>query len=149
MSLYRQPGRVRAPVLAAAAVAALVIGGAIGFALGRSSAPDPSARDVVSRLRLELRPAVNGLQLLPTEYPQAYRGAGNERAAVRGAMARIRAAVARARPDLGVLDPAGLRNLEQGVAALQRAVDAKAPPAQVARSAQTLAGVLAAVPGGG
>ena len=69
MSLYRQPGRLRAPVLAAVAVVALLVGGGIGYAIGHSSAPDPSVADAVAELRSELRPAVSGLQLLPNDEP--------------------------------------------------------------------------------
>jgi len=148
LSLYRQPARARASVLVAVAVVALLVGGGIGFALGRSSAPDPSAGEVVDQLADELRPAINGVQLLPTEYPQAARGSGNEAAAVAGAMKRIRSALDDARGDLVVLDPDGARELERRVATLAAAVEAKAPPQRVQQLAQATANALARVPGG-
>ncbi|HEY3018904.1 MAG TPA: hypothetical protein VGJ32_01865 [Solirubrobacteraceae bacterium] len=148
MSLYRQPSRTRATVLAAVAVVALALGGGIGFALGRSSAPEPAAGDVVDQLREQLRPAVNGLQLLATEYPQAARGTGDEAAGVQGAMARIRDAVRAARPDLAVLDPRGAAELGARVAALDRGVRASAPVDEVAEQVRLARRALAGVPGG-
>ena len=148
MSLYRQPRAARPLLLAGIAVIALLIGGAIGFALGRSSAPEPSAQDLVSQLRDELRPLAAGLELLPTEYPQALSG-GGESAAVTGDLGRIRAALAAAVPDLRTLDPVGARALADRVAALEQAIAARAPAAQVSRRAAAAQDALASVPGGG
>ena len=148
MSLYRQPSRVSGPVIAAVAVVALLIGGGIGYAIGHSGGGDSSASDVASRLRADLRPVENALQLLPTEYPQAARGAGNESEAVSGALQRLDAALRSTRADLAALDPAGTRALERRVAALEAAVKAKESPAKVAVLTQAATQALAAVPGG-
>ena len=148
MSLYRQPGRVRPLTIAAVALVALLIGGGIGFALGRSTSPDPSAEDVVAQLRGQLRPLGAGLELLPTEYPQALRSSGDEQAAVAGDLARIRRALAAASADLRVLDPVGARALDARVTAVAAAVRAKAPAADVARLAARAQAALAQVPGG-
>jgi len=147
MSLYRQPRAARPLLLAGIAVAALLIGGAIGFALGRGSAPEPSAQDVVAQLRDELRPLSAGLELLPTEYPQALAG-GGESAAVSGDLGRIHGALAAATPELRALDPAGARTLADRVAALERAIEARVASAQVARLAAAAQAALADVPGG-
>jgi hypothetical protein len=147
MSLYRQPRAARPLLLVGIAVAALLVGGAIGFALGRGSAPEPSAQDVVAQLRDELRPLAAGLELLPTEYPQALAG-GGESAAVSGDLDRIRSALADATPDLRTLDPAGARTLADRVAALEQAVHARAPAAQVERLTAAAQAALASVPGG-
>ena len=148
MSLYRQPARARASILAAVAAVALLVGGGIGFAIGRSSAPEPSAREVVDRLAEDLGPAVNGLELLPREYAQAASGSGNEIAGVEGGLRRIRAAVDAAHDDLVVLDPARTRRLNAAVLALEGAVRSKAPPARVQQLAEAASAVLAQVPGG-
>jgi hypothetical protein len=148
MSLYRQPRGARPLLLAGIAVAALLIGGAIGFALGRGSASEPSAQDVVAQLRDELRPLAAGLELLPTEYPQALQG-GGESAAVTGDLGRIRSALSAAAPDLQTLDPAGERALAARVAALEQAIDARVPAAQVKQLAAAAQDALAGVPGGG
>ncbi|MBS1870192.1 MAG: hypothetical protein JSS99_11060 [Actinobacteria bacterium] len=147
MSLYRQPRATRPLLLAAIALVALLVGGAIGFALGRGSAPEPSAGDVVAQLRGELRPLAAGLELLPTEYPQALAG-GGESAAVTGDLGRIRDALAAAQADLRTLDPAGLRDLTNRVAALEAAIRVRAAAAQVQRLAAAAQQALAAVPGG-
>ncbi|HEX7290852.1 MAG TPA: hypothetical protein VF250_06945 [Conexibacter sp.] len=147
MSLYRQPRASRPLLIAGIAVVALLVGGAIGFALGRGSAPEPSAQDVVAQLSDDLRPLAAGLELLPTEYPQALAG-GAESAAVTGDLAHIRAALTAAGPDLRALDPAGARALAERVAALERAIDARAPAAQVERLAADAQDALAGVPGG-
>jgi hypothetical protein len=147
MSLYRQPGARRPLLIAAVAALALLAGGAIGFALGRGSAPDPSAQDVVAHLRDGLRPLAAGLELLPTEYPQALAG-GGESAAVDGDLARIRTALADTAPDLRALDPAGAKALAARVAALRQAVAARAPAAQVRQLAADAQATLADVPGG-
>jgi hypothetical protein len=148
MSLYRQPTRLRAPVLAGAVVGALLVGGAIGYAIGHSNTKEPSAADVVARLHSGLRPVGDALQLLPTEYPQAARGAGNESAAVTGALGRLDTALGAARADLVVLDPADTRTLQQRVAALEAAVRAKEAPVEVAALTRAASDALAAVPGG-
>ena len=148
MSLYRQAGRTRAKVIAGVAVAALLVGGGIGYAIGRSSAPEPTASDVVANLRDELKPVANGLELLPTEYPQAYRGAGNESAAVKGDLAKIRQGFAAARADLTALDPAGARRLQQAIGQLEVAIGAHAPPTDIREHVRTANDALAQVPGG-
>jgi hypothetical protein len=148
MSLYRQPSRTSGPVVAAAAVAALLVGGGIGYAIGHSGGDDSSAGAVADRLRTDLRPVENALQLLPTEYPQAARGSGNETAAVTGALERLDAALRSTRADLDALDPVSTRELVRRVAALEAAVRARRAPAEVARLTRAASGALAAVPGG-
>ncbi|MGN6189673.1 MAG: hypothetical protein ACTHOE_12310 [Conexibacter sp.] len=148
MSLYRQPRAARPLLLAGIAVVALLVGGGIGFALGRGSAPEPSAQDVVAKLRDELRPLGAGLELLPTEYPQALAGKDGA-AAVTGDLGRIRSALAASAADLRTLDPAGARALAARVAALTAAIAARVPPAQVQRLAAAAQDALAGVPGGG
>jgi len=147
MSLYRQPRAARPLLIAGIAAVALLVGGALGFALGRNSAPEPSAQDVVAQLRDELRPLAAGLELLPTEYPQALAG-GGESAAVTGDLGRIRGALTATRADLATLDPAGARTLADRVAALEQAIDARVPAAQVKQLAAAAQDALAGVPGG-
>jgi hypothetical protein len=148
VSLYREAGRGGTHTLAIAAAVALLAGLGIGFALGRSSAPEPSAADVVSDLRSDLRPVAGGVALIPNEYAQAYRNEGAEAEGVRGALARIKAQLDAARPDLRTLDPGGTKALDDAYAALASAVDQKAAPGEVGRRARAVATALAAVPGG-
>jgi hypothetical protein len=148
MSLYREPGRMRSTRLVAVTFAALLVGLLAGFGLGRGTAGDPSAGELVAKLRTDLRPVSNGLAILPTEYPQAAQGSGNEAAAVRGGLDRIRAALRDTAPDLRVLDPAGADALAEAVDRLAAAVDAKAAPAEVEQLTSTAVDALHAVPGG-
>jgi hypothetical protein len=148
MSLYRQPGRVRPLLIAGIAVAGLIVGLVLGYALGRSGRKDPTAQDLVAQLHETLRPLAAGLELLPTEYPQARAGAGNETAAVQGDLGRIDAALREAASDLRVLDPAGARTLDARVAAIRAAVREDVSPAQLERLASAAQDALADVPGG-
>ena len=143
MSLYRQPGAARARVIAIVAGVALLAGLGIGYALGNGGDAEPSAGAVVDALRSDLRPVANGLELLPNEYAQAFRGSGNEGAGVTGALGRIRAGLRDALPDLRALAPARARELERAVSALEQAVRARKPPAEVGRLAQRAARALA------
>jgi hypothetical protein len=148
MSLYRQPGRVRPLTIAAVAAVALLVGVGIGYALGHSNRAKPSAQDAVAQLRATLRPLAAGLELIPTEYPKLLHGTAADQAAVRDDVQRMHAALASAAPDLRVLDPAGAAALVARVAALEAAVRARVPPAQVTQSAAAAQSALAAVPGG-
>jgi hypothetical protein len=148
MSLYREAGRGSARSLIVAGLIALVVGLGIGYLIGHSSAPEPSASKVVTDLRSKLRPIAGGLTLIPGEYAQAYRREGVEAEGVQGAVDRINTQMRAVRSDLSALDPAGTKALEQRIAALEEAVKSKAPPAQVKHAAAAAAVALRNVPGG-
>jgi hypothetical protein len=148
LSLYRQPGRLRAPVLAAVALVALLVGGGIGYAIGHSSAPDPSVADAVAELRSQLRPAVSGLQLLPNEYRQALSGSGAEYVGVQGAMKRIRSSVEDAQADLAALNREQAQELARLVRELDQVVAAKGPPSRVDQLTRQANAALAQASGG-
>lgn len=148
MSLYREAGRGSARTIAIAAVVALIAGLGIGYAIGHGSAPEPSATKLAAKLRNELRPVNGGLLLIPNEYAQAYRNEGVEAKGVKGAVARIEEDLIAAAPDLRALDPKGVEQLDIAFDALKKAVNGKAPPAEVKRAAERTAAVLATLPGG-
>ena len=147
MSLYREAGARRKTVVIGAAIALLValIG---GFVLGRASVGEPKAQEVVERLRTQLEPVANGLELLPNEYEQAQAGSGAEGVGVKGNVDRIETSLRGAMPDLDVLDPDGAKELEGAVSSLAGAVGGNAPPAQVKQLAAAASSALARVPGG-
>jgi hypothetical protein len=139
MSLYRQPGRASAPMLAAVGVGTLVLGLAAGFGLGRATAPDehPSVREAVSALRADVRPALSGLGLVRIEYPQAVRAgevtAPTEYAAAKADVQRVSGAVAPRLGDLRTLSPREAAAFEQALAQLRAAVSARQDPDEVVR----------------
>lgn len=148
MSLYREAGARRKTILIAIGVA-LLVGLIGGFVLGRSSVGEPKAADVIERLRADLGPVGNGLELLPREYEQAQAGSGAEGVGVKGNVDRIVASLDAALPDLKALDPAGAQELEGAVTSLAGAVGGNAPPAQVKQLAEAASSALKRVPGGG
>ena len=115
MSLYRQPGRTAPARSLIAAAVALSSGSSRGFALGRSTAPEPTLADKVADLRATLAPPREGVELCATEYPQAVRDgqvvAPTEYAAAQG---RRPAGARRRRGTRG--RPAGGRPVAGGVA---------------------------------
>ena len=132
-----------------AAVIALLVGLWIGYAIGHSSAPEPSATELGAKLRSELRTVKGGLALIPNEYAQAYKGEGAEAEGVSGALDRIEKQLIVAAPDLRALDPKGVEQLDIAFDKLKNAVEQKAPPAEVKQLAEQTSAVLAGVPGGG
>jgi hypothetical protein len=148
VSLYREAGRRNARTVAIAAVVALVVGLGVGYAIGHGSAPEQSATELGSKLRSELRPVNAGLALIPNEYAQAYKGEGVEAEGVQGALARIEKDLIAAAPDLRALNPKGVEQLDIAFDALKKAVNGKAPPAEVKKAAERVTAVLATLPGG-
>ena len=149
MSLYRQPGRVATRSLVIAGVVALVVGAAIGFVIGRSTKSDPSLREQVAELRSAVAPARDGLELVQTEYAQAVHGgkvvAQTEYQAAQADVKRARDAVASHSGDLAALDPAATATLQQRLAGLAAAIDAKADRAAITTRAHAAQRALDAV----
>lgn len=134
MSLYRQAGGYSPRTLVAAAVAVALLGGAIGFLLGRGSVEDRSAAEAVADARSELRPVAAGLELVSIEYEGALRGgrvAPTELDAAREAASRAEAELESAAESMRTIDPAGYAAARRAIARLVSAVDAAVPPARV------------------
>lgn len=148
MSLYREAGRGSARNLVIVGVLALLLGGIVGYAIGHSSAPEPSAAELGAKLRSQLRPVKGGLVLIPNEYAQAFKGEGAEAEGVKGALDRIEKQLIAAAPDLRALDPKGVEQLDIAFDKLRKAVEQKAPPAEVKQLAEQTSAVLAGLPGG-
>ncbi len=134
MSLYRQTGGYSPRTLVVALAVVALLGGAIGFLLGRGSVEDRSAAQAVAEARAELRPVAAGLELVPIEYEGALRGgriAPGEVDAAREAAVRAKAELASAAESMRTIDPAGYAAATQAVDRLLSAVDAAGPPARV------------------
>ncbi len=152
MSLYRQARGSSWRVIAAVGVVAVLVGGVAGFALGRSSAPDPSLADQVADLRDQLAPAREAIELTTTEFPQAVEGGRvvepTEYQAAKADVERARDTVASAYADLEAVDPAAAERLRSAVAALGAGVAERASEAQVERLARSAGEALQQALGG-
>src|SRR5688572_18386055 len=107
MSLYRQPTGKPARTIALVALAALLVGGGAGFAIGRSTAPEPSLAELAADVRQQVRPAHSALELVTIEYPQSVENgkvvAETEYAAARAQAQTAADTIAGARADLAAL----------------------------------------------
>ena len=135
--------------IAIAVVVALLVGGGVGYAIGHSSAPEPSPAAITANLRKQLNPVRDGLALIPNEYAQAYRNQGAEAKGVQGALDRVEKQLVAAAPDLRALTPKGVEQLSLAFSALKKAVAGKAKPAEVRAACERVTGILVTLPGGG
>jgi hypothetical protein len=135
MSLYRQATGPSARVAILAALAALVVGGLVGFLIGRETASEPTLEELVADAREDLRPALGALELVGIEYAEAVRG----REIV--AETEYDAAVAQAQTARDVLDqaealatlyPDEMRDARAAVLSVDRAVEQQAESERVA-----------------
>lgn len=151
MSLYREASRRRRlPLLAAAA--ALVVGVLAGFAIGRATAPEPTAADALAGVEAELRTARDALELLAIEYPQGVSDgrvtAQTEYDAARADVQRARDAFGRARDDLAALAPAASARAGRLLAEVATLVERRASAAEVEARAGAADRALRELPGG-
>lgn len=154
MSLYRQQGGRNWRWIGAASFLALLVGIGIGFALGRSSAPEPTLSEMVAEVQGEVRPVTDGISLVPDHYEQSVRGGKVvEPVQYEGARQQLAAAqdaLEGAAPDLEILSTEGLAVAEERLQALSRAVEDKAASGRVAElSDQAESAVNQAAGGGG
>jgi hypothetical protein len=151
MSLYRQQGGRGARWIVTAALVALVAGATIGYAVGRSSAPEPTLSDRVAEVQNEVAPVIDGISLVPDHYEQSVRGGEVvEPVQYEGATQQVAAAqdaLTGAAGDLEVLDAAAYSAAAAKLEELKRAVAAKDDPAAVARLADESRAAVAAAAG--
>jgi hypothetical protein len=139
MSLYRQPTGRPVRAIAIATLAALLVGGAAGFAIGRSTAPEPGLVELAGDARERVRPARSALELVTIEYPQSVQNgrivAETEYAAARAQARAAADAIAGARTDLAALDPSGVEEASGAIAEVDRLMSRHADPALVEQAA--------------
>jgi hypothetical protein len=145
MSLYREASG-RNPK----AVVAAVLGGialvAIGFALGRATAPEPSVQSQLHELRADARQAADGFELVAIHY-----GAADDstREAASAQLGRAETSFERIEDELVLVDPEDVRAARNAIEELSSLVVAGAPAAEVERAAEEArAAVRSAAPGG-
>ena len=129
MSLYRQAGGPSGRLAIGVGLAALVLGGAAGFAIGRGTAPEPTLDELIADARTGLRPALSAIELVGIEYGEGVDG-GEVVAETEYEAARSQAQVAvdtlAAADDLRALDPDGVAAAEREVARVQELVGQRA-----------------------
>ena len=151
MSLYREVSRRRRlPLLAAAA--ALLVGIAAGFVVGRSTAPEPSVANALEKIAVDLDTARDALELVAIEYPQGVSGgrvtAPTEYDAANADLERSREAFERAQSGLGPLAVEDAAEVERMLVELAALVERKAPAPAVEAKARATERALRALPGG-
>lgn len=146
MSLYREVGR-SPRAIALAAIAALLFGLLGGFALGRGTASEPSLAEQVEAVGEEVRPALNALELVGIEYPQAVVGSGAEASAeteLQGAVAQAESArdTLASASDLAALDPEGYRGALAATERVGELIDDRAAAPIVTSRAEEAAALI-------
>jgi multisubunit Na+/H+ antiporter MnhC subunit len=127
MSLYRESSGVGKKAIGAAILGALVLL-AIGFAIGRATAPKPSLESQVAELREEARPVADALELVAIHYG----------ASVEAANAQLDRAVASfddVEDELALVDPEGTTTARSAIEDLSSLVASGASTAEVEQAA--------------
>lgn len=145
MSLYREAGRRRRWLLPLSIALAAALGFVAGF-FGRGGDGSTSLASAVERLQREVKPALDGLELVRIEYREAVRdgsvAAPSEYAAARADVGRAREVVARIRADLAVLDASAAGRAEAQLTDLAALVERRAPPGQVEAQAKLVTSAI-------
>jgi hypothetical protein len=76
MSLYRQTRSSGWKAVAAAVVFALLVGGTIGYFVGRGSVSEPTLAEKAAELRADVQPVLEGLSLVSDHYEQGLAAGG-------------------------------------------------------------------------
>jgi len=140
MSLYREPGSRRRTTLIAAVVGGIALL-AIGFGIGRATAPEPSLESRIADVRGDVSPAADAVELVPIHYEssnETTREAAHEQ--LERAMGDFRSVETR----LALVDPSAARDARAALERLERLVEAGAPPAQVEAAAAEAERILRA-----
>ena len=131
MSLYREAGSRRRTTAIAAALGAVVLL-AIGYGIGRATAPEPSLQSQLEDLRKDAGAAADAIELVPIHYESANettREAAHEQ--LERAVDDFRAVETR----LALVDPDGTREARAAIERLEKLVEDGAAPARVAQAA--------------
>ncbi|MEO7198009.1 MAG: hypothetical protein ABIZ50_06010 [Solirubrobacterales bacterium] len=151
MSLYREAGGGRWRWVVLAAGVALVVGIGTGYAVGRSSAPEPTIGEQFGELQDRARPVLDGLALVPDHYSQGVRG-GEVVGEVQysGAQQQARTAqvsLADLAPEIEPLDPAGLARASGSIESLIEAIEAREDQARVEELVESSSAAVSAAVG--
>ena len=140
MSLYRETSGRSAKTLALVALGAVTLL-AIGFALGRATAPTPSLESQLAKLREDARPTADALELVAIHYDTTREAASSQ-------LDRARASFDAIEGDLALVDPAQTRAARAAIEELSSLVASGAPAAEVERAAADAEAAVRAAAGG-
>jgi hypothetical protein len=143
MSLYREASGRNTMVVGTVLIGAAVAMLAIGFFVGRATAPEPTLETRIADLREQARPVADALELVAIHY-----GASNAttRDAAGIQLDRADTSFGDIEDELAVVDPAGATAARAAIEDLSSLVSAGAPAAQVEQAAsEAEAAVRAAV----
>jgi hypothetical protein len=143
MSLYREASGRGKTVVGAVLLGAAVAMLALGFFVGRATAPEPTLDSRIADLRGQARPVTDALELVAIHY-----GAANAttREAARVQLDRAVASFGDVEDELTLIDPAGARAARAALEDLSSLVSSGAPTARVEQAAaEAEAAVRAAV----
>ena len=136
MSLYREAGRARRRRRLAIAAGALVVVIAVIVILLASGGGQPSHADRVKSARAAAHEALDGVELVTVEYPQAVHGEPTELAAAKADVQRAQQSLTGHRADLEAVDAAAYRQATAALGALAAAVAQRADIAQPVATAR-------------
>jgi hypothetical protein len=136
MSLYRQAGRARRRRRIAIGAGALVVAIAVLVVALASGGGPPSHAERVKAASSAASEALDGIEIVTVEYPQAVKGAPTEFAAAKADVQRAQQSVSKHRADFEAVDAAGYRRATAALGTLATAVAQRADIAAAVRDAR-------------
>jgi predicted S18 family serine protease len=137
MSLYRQAGRARRRRRVAIGAGVLVVAIAVLVVVLASSGGPPSHADRVKSARAAASEALDGIEIVTVEYPQAVHGAPTEFAAAKADVQRAQQSLVKHRADFQAVNAAAYRRATAALSALAVKVARRADITQAVAAART------------
>lgn len=137
MSLYREAGRARRRRRIAIGAGVLVVAVAVLVVVLASGGGPPSHADRVKAASSAASEALDGIEIVTVEYPQAVKGAPTEFAAAKADVQRAQQSLRDHRADFDAVNPAGYRRATAALTALATAVAQRGDIAVAVRDART------------
>jgi hypothetical protein len=131
MSLYREPGRGSRTKWIVAVLAAMALV-AIGFGIGRATAPEPSLESQIADTRADAAPAADALELVSLHYGTE---SGTTKDAAQEQLDRAESQFADVEQKLTLIDPQGTKAARASITALAALVASGASAEQVEQAA--------------
>lgn len=143
MAIYRPP-RPRWPAIAAAALVGLLLGAALGLAVGGGGGSDPAA--ALAEIRAGMTSASDLLEVAGIEYSEAVVDGDvvneAELSGARGAVERSRERYTEVADAFALIDAAAADHIDAGYTEILALIDATADPTEVTAALEDLAGLL-------